>query len=820
MRTRRRSALSLVLMALFLAAACKQKPKPVLRVSQPTSRPMGYQDALGKPRGFVVEAMEAAARRSGITLQWVVVGNIQANNESLRRGGIDVITGIDTPERRREFFVTEPWWSTGLTILVPGDSPLRDAAGLKDVLQGRLLAIPRGAGDELARTFGASRLMPVQSATGVADAVCAGTASAGIIAAMYLPELLLHHASACAAVGLRAIDADARLDYVLVARPALADTVRDLRASLDTITSDGTLAAIASRNPPVSTPHATRLSEVLRTRYQRQIAWLSAAASVFILLLAAAFAFVQSRGRRRLRDANTRLRDDLEIRKLTEAALRNSEARFRALLDAAPQTVIAFDPSGAIVFANQRLREMFGSSISTGGDIRNLVAERFRDTLLKTLASTGLPPSQGLEHMPDLFGLRQDGTEFPVEIRWGVVRADTELTLALISDVSGQRALRHQFLQSQKLESVGQLAGGVAHDFNNLLVVISGYAEMALSSVSPDDALHEPLHQISLAADRAANLTRQLLIFSSHRKAVPRVLSLTALLRNLEKMLSRLIAANIHLILGLDEVGPILADATQLEQVVVNLVVNARDAMPDGGRLLVETVPFPVDATYGSSHPELPPGNYAMLRVTDTGTGMTPEVQARVFEPFFTTKEQGKGTGLGLSTVYGIVRQNSGVILVYSVVGQGTVFKILFPVAGADALEQAGETAEVPRPVVKGGNRTILVAEDEGEVRRFVRVVLSANGFRVLEASNGREALAMAAGHAGPIDLLLCDLIMPQLGGREVASSIRKSHPGIAVLHMSGYSDRPLEPEIAAGLIEKPFTASALLTRIQEILPG
>ena len=285
-------------------------------------------------------------------------------------------------------------------------------------------------------------------------------------------------------------------------------------------------------------------------------------------------------------------------------------------------------------------------------------------------------------------------------------------------------------------------------------------------------------------------------------------------------MLSRLIAANIHLILGLDEVGPILADATQLEQVVVNLVVNARDAMPDGGRLLVETVPFPVDATYGSSHPELPPGNYAMLRVTDTGTGMTPEVQARVFEPFFTTKEQGKGTGLGLSTVYGIVRQNSGVILVYSVVGQGTVFKILFPVAGADALEQAGETAEVPRPVVKGGNRTILVAEDEGEVRRFVRVVLSANGFRVLEASNGREALAIAAGHAGPIDLLLCDLVMPQLGGREVASSIRKSHPGIAVLHMSGYSDRPLEPEIAAGLIEKPFTASALLTRIQEILPG
>jgi CheY-like chemotaxis protein/two-component sensor histidine kinase len=363
---------------------------------------------------------------------------------------------------------------------------------------------------------------------------------------------------------------------------------------------------------------------------------------------------------------------------------------------------------------------------------------------------------------------------------------------------------------------VGQLAGGVAHDFNNLLTVVRGYAQMALDGMGPRDALREPLDEIASAAERASALTRQLMMFSRRQTGSPRILPLNDLLRNLEKMLRRLIGEDIELILALDpDAGAVRADPVHIEQVVLNLAVNARDAMPEGGKLVIETSALHADAGYAGDHLDVPPGDYAALRVSDTGCGMTPEVRAHIFEPFYTTKEQGKGTGLGLSTVYGIVKQMGGSIFVYSETGRGTAFRVLFPAAKAP---RRPETRAAEIPAALSGSETILLAEDEAGVRRFVRDVLRSQGYRVLEAVNGKNALEIAASATGPIHLLITDLVMPEMGGPDLARRFSELYPAAPVVIMSGYGDRVLAQGLVQALIEKPFAPSTLLSRVREAL--
>jgi len=382
------------------------------------------------------------------------------------------------------------------------------------------------------------------------------------------------------------------------------------------------------------------------------------------------------------------------------------------------------------------------------------------------------------------------------------------------------KALQEQLRQSQKMEAIGSLAGGIAHDFNNLLTVIKGYSQLSLMELKEGDPLKPNIEEVQKAADRAAGLTRQLLAFSRRQVMEMRVLDPNTLLRDLDKMLRRIIGEDIELVTQLaDDLGTIKADPGQVEQVIMNLAVNARDAMTKGGKLTIETANVELDKTYARNHVAVEPGPYVMLSVSDTGVGMTPEVRDRVFEPFFTTKEKGKGTGLGLSTVYGIVKQSGGNIWVYSEPGKGTAFKIYLSRVD-EPLEEVGE--KVVQKELTGRGETILVVEDEEEVRKLAVQILRRQGYTVLEASQGNEASHICEQHKGPIHLMVMDVVMPGMNGRELVKSLEPHHPEMKVLYMSGYTDNAIVHhgilEKGLSFLQKPFTLEGLLRKVREVL--
>jgi signal transduction histidine kinase len=380
--------------------------------------------------------------------------------------------------------------------------------------------------------------------------------------------------------------------------------------------------------------------------------------------------------------------------------------------------------------------------------------------------------------------------------------------------------LEQQLIQAQKMEAVGRLAGGVAHDFNNLLTIINGFAALLTQRTSPEDPRRAWLQEILLAGERAASLTRQLLAFGHRQVLDPRVLNLNSVLADIENMLRRLIGEDVELVTTLQpELGRVKVDAGQIEQVIMNLAVNARDAMPEGGKLLIETSNVEIDEDYARSHANMTPGKYVMVAVSDTGCGMDLDTQAHLFEPFFTTKEEGRGTGLGLATVYGIVEQSGGFIWVYSEPGRGSTFKIYFPRVEEDV--PTAEMAEVPAEPGTG-TETVLVVEDEGGVRSLVCETLASYGYKVLEAAGAAQALQIAEQHTEPIHLLLTDVVMPQTGGKELVKQLCTLHPEAKVLYMSGYTDDAM---VRRGILEggmpflqKPFAATALLVKISEVL--
>ena len=390
---------------------------------------------------------------------------------------------------------------------------------------------------------------------------------------------------------------------------------------------------------------------------------------------------------------------------------------------------------------------------------------------------------------------------------------------AVVTETTEMRELEQQLLQSQKMEAVGRLAGGVAHDFNNLLTVIRSYSELLLLDLPADDARRAEVDEIKSAADRAAALTRQLLAFSRKQVLQPRIVDLNEVVRGTERMLRRLIVEDVALATVLaPDLAFVLADPGQLEQVLVNLAVNAADAMPDGGRLTITTTNVELDSTYARRHANVEAGPYVMLAVSDTGHGMSQETIANIFEPFFTTKAPGKGTGLGLSTVYAIVKQSRGHVWVYSEVGHGTTFKVYLPRAEAAAPEQA----EKPIKTDARGSETILLVEDEDSVRSAVGRILERQGYSVLEAHHGGEALRIAAEFEGPIHLVVSDLMMPEMSGREFASRLMLSRPDVKVLFMSGYTD---DEVVRRGLVEgdgafiqKPFALEELARKVRVVL--
>jgi PAS domain S-box-containing protein len=420
--------------------------------------------------------------------------------------------------------------------------------------------------------------------------------------------------------------------------------------------------------------------------------------------------------------------------------------------------------------------------------------------------------------------VRGDGKQRWVHSRTAPIRdarGNVVRIAGLISDITAQRQLEEQLVQSRKMESVGRLAGGVAHDFNNLLTVILAASELALRQLPADQKARVDIEQVKEAADRAAKLTAQLLAFARRQVIAPVRLDLNDLTRQMDKLLQRVIGEHIELVTSLSPgLHPVLADRSQLEQVLVNLAVNARDAMPDGGRLTLETGNLRIDDAYADVHANVEVGDYVMIAVSDTGIGITGDVLEHMFEPFFTTKAAGSGTGLGLATCYGIIRQAGGQILVYSELGRGTTFKILLPrTSAAETVVPRGPDSAPP-----GGHETVLFVEDDAPVRAVGVRILAEHGYRVLEAWGGWEALRLAAEHPGPIHILVTDVVMPHMSGTELARRLRERRPETRVLYTSGYTENAivhhgvLDPNLA--FLQKPYITATLLSKVRAVLDG
>jgi PAS domain S-box-containing protein len=538
-----------------------------------------------------------------------------------------------------------------------------------------------------------------------------------------------------------------------------------------------------------------------------------------------------------------------------------SDHLFVGLLEGVPDAIVCVAGDGRIALVNAQAERLFGYRRDEliGEPVDLLVPDAARAAHAAHRARyLADPKPRPMGAVTELAGRRRDGSTFPAEISLSAIGAgDGTLVMAAVRDVTERNELladrerlrsqaeryrmdrerlvslaerdklELQLQQSQRLESLGELAGGVAHDFNNLLAVISNYAAFVGEEVAGDvsqvswRSVRDDIAQIQRAAERAANVTHQLLAFARREVVQLRPVNLNEIIKDVQQLLNRTLGE--HVVLRTDlapDLCPVLADPGQIEQVLVNLAVNARDAMPAGGTLSLTTATADVDAAHPAGRMGLAPGRYACVKVSDTGAGMTKEVIDHVFEPFFTTKPKGEGTGLGLATVYGIITQAHGHVQVQSEPGIGTTFTFLLPATGQDAVPEAAPAGAARG--IAGGGETILVVEDEPAMREVTRRILCRNGYRVITAVNGRDAVEVAAKHAEDIDVLLTDVVMPQMLGKEAAERIRELRPGVKVLFMSGYTQGLLDSQgvVAEGvnLIEKPFTEKTLLAKLREVI--
>jgi two-component system cell cycle sensor histidine kinase/response regulator CckA len=519
-------------------------------------------------------------------------------------------------------------------------------------------------------------------------------------------------------------------------------------------------------------------------------------------------------------------REVRESRRKTEEALQASELRFRRLRESGVVGITVTDSTSRIVEANEAFLKMVGYSradLDAGSmswaamtprewrHLNALAAER--------LDATGVAAPWEKEY------LRKDGSRVPVLV--AVARIDGSQSISISLDLSERKRLELQASQAQKMEAIGSLAGGVAHDFNNILSVILNYSEGITATLNPDDPMRADVEEIDKAARRAAALTRQLLAFSRRQVFERRVLDLNQCISGVERMLRRLLGAGIELT-TLPASGPwhVSADPGQVEQVLMNLVVNARDAMPNGGKLVIETKNVEIDAEYARAHHDVAAGSYVMVAVSDTGIGMDKATLARLFEPFFTTKEPGKGTGLGLATVFGIVKQSGGHIWVYSEPGKGTTFKVYFPrvLAEASAAVEQHNGSDRPPPDSSRANETVLLVEDDDAVRVVARNILRRSGYVVLEAPNGGEALLISEQHGAKIHLLLTDVVLPRMSGRQLAERLATTRPEMKVLFMSGYTDDAILQhgvlDSGVSYLQKPLTSALLTQKVRDVLRG
>lgn len=507
------------------------------------------------------------------------------------------------------------------------------------------------------------------------------------------------------------------------------------------------------------------------------------------------------------RELLSRVRLHLGSARSRATALRAIETRLKRLAESGIVCITVSDPRGHVIEANDAFLQMVECSrdeLLSGSVVWELLATTVRRELSGSRAWQG-------EYR------HTDGRRIPVLVAVEPLEEGQNIAIAL--NLTEHKQLEEQYRQAQKMEAVGRLAGGIAHDFNNILSVVLSYSDMICTDQDVDGDVRSEVEQIRTAALRAADLTRQLLAFSRQQVLEPRIVSASSIVTGMHKMLRRLLGADIMLTLLLEsELWNILIDPSQVEQIIMNLAVNARDAMPQGGQLTIQTTNVSLDEGYAAAHHEVHPGDYVMLAASDTGNGMDAATQARIFEPFFTTKQSGKGTGLGLSTVFGIVKQSGGHIWVYSEPNKGTCFKLYFPRANGES----SPTAEVTAPESSRGHETILLVEDDTQVRSLAVNILRRSGYVVLEASNGGEALLICEQHNARIDLLLTDVVLPLTSGRQIAERLQALRPNIKVLYMSGYTDDAILQhgvlDSGVAYLQKPITPRSLTRKVREVL--
>jgi len=518
---------------------------------------------------------------------------------------------------------------------------------------------------------------------------------------------------------------------------------------------------------------------------------------------------------------------DLSERKQAEQALRDTASRLRAVVDTAVDGVILIDDAGTVLMYNPACERLFGHRADEviGRNVRMLMPAPYADEhdgYLENYKRTGEARIIGIGR--EVLGLRKDGSTFPMDLSVGKAEQDgAPIYVGVLHDLTDRKRTEEQLVQAQKMEAVGQLSGGIAHDFNNLLTVIVGNAELLSDSLKARPDLKRLADAVAFAGDRGAELTRRLLAFSRRQVLVPIEVDCNALVRGMHDLLRRAMREDIEMRMLLDsDLWPAFADSAQLESAILNLALNAQDAMPDGGCLAIATTNLPLGDDYQDIHPEVAAGNYVVISVTDNGSGMSAEVRERVFEPFFTTKEVGKGSGLGLSMVYGLVKQLNGHVAIYSEPGLGTTIRLYLPIAGAVPAPELETEATLRANPIPGGRESVLVVEDDPFVRTYAVSCLQQLGYRVTPATDGRDALARLAGMP-EIDLLFTDIVMPGgISGWELMDRVRELRPGIRVLVTSGYA---LESLSAHGrltpdavFLNKPYRRIDLAHKLREAL--
>jgi PAS domain S-box-containing protein len=772
----------------------------------------------GRPSGLLVDLLEAAARRKKIILDWVDAP--EGGERSLDSRLIDIWPGMDqTPARHARFHITKPFLRKDFCLISPYAKPIRTA---REAAGHRISLVNGPITRSLAAAYlpNAERYI-VRDRTHTITSVCRGEVDGGFSETSYFQMLiLLSRPEECSSFHFFVSPVSGpAIQMGLASLPENAGIAETLRAGIEELRSDGEFSRILATSMPMAIGENEVLFEEQRRRIRTVQFSFGIGAAALLLIVAFWYNRRVSRARRLTEQANAALKGSM-------AQLRDAHRRLRFQVDCMPLACIVWD-------ANLRVREWNPAAVRIFGWTAEEAHGRSLEELLLPADDSATGGAwrevalSGESRAIEQENVARDGRHLVCEWVVSPLRDDNGRIIGLLSlalDITDRTRLEEELRQSQKLESIGRLAGGVAHDFNNLLTVINGNSDLLLADLGPLDPVRKPLAEIRTAGERAADLTHQLLAFSRKQILSPRPLDLNQELSRHEGMLRRLLGEDIVLQVELGpDLGLVMADPGQIHRVILNLLANARDAMPDGGTVTISTANVELNSDECESRPGLEPGPYVELSVSDTGVGMDRETGQRIFEPFFTTKERATATGLGLPMVHGVVSQSGGWIEAISELGKGARFQIHLP-----------RLAAAPRPVEErppqrsasppNGAGAVLIVEDQPSVRRLAAAVLKRSGYSVLDAGSGQEAIALAERHSHPIDLVLTDLVMPGMKGPEVASALLRLHPESRILYMTGYSADASSVRTANGaagaVLTKPFSPDDLVAGVRAAIEG